>query len=187
MAKSIRTNPKRGDIYECVFGHFLPEDAARPMGPFRKDDYNYRIPNEIRKRRPVVVLGERNSQFIVIPISTREDIAKHAHKTAAFQGIHVLIPDGSIPLTDHYRTHTNCWAKADLIQSVDVKRLREFPKGDGTHVIGKVAPEILRTIEEAVLRSIGLMEKKRLLKEDDASKVAGEEHRETEPVVSETT
>lgn len=164
MAKSIKTNPKRGDIYECVFGHFEPEDPSQPQGPFRKDNYNVRIPNEIRKRRPVVIIGERNQQFIVVPISTREDRAAKPHKSAIAQGIHIKIPEGSIPITNHYKAGTNCWAKADLIQSIDVKRLREFPTGDGTHVTGKLDADTLKNVQDAILRAIGLMEKIRLKK-----------------------
>lgn len=168
MAKSIKTNPKRGDIYECVFGHFEPIDPSQPQGPFRKDNYDLRIPNEIRKRRPVVVLGERNQQFIVVPISTREDSAPKPHKTAMAQGIHVKIPDGAIPETKHYKLGTPCWAKADLIQSIDIKRLREFPVGDGTHATGRLNSETLKEIQDAVLRTIGVMEKKRLVKPQEA-------------------
>lgn len=164
MAKSISKNPKRGEIYECVFGHFLPEDPACPQGPFRKDNFDYRIPNEIRKRRPVVILGERSNQFIVVPISTREDTAKKPHKKAEAQGIHVRIPEGAIPETTFYKKGTVCWAKADLIQTVDVKRLREFPKGDGSrdHLTGTLDNATLQEIQDAVLRALGLKEKKRL-------------------------
>ncbi|MFZ7321324.1 type II toxin-antitoxin system PemK/MazF family toxin [Comamonas jiangduensis] len=162
MAKTISKNPKRGDIYECLFGHFLPVDPAQPQGPFRKDNFDYRIPNEIRKRRPVVILSDRSGQFIVVPISTREDIAKKAHKKAEAQGIHVRIPEGAIPETGFYKKGTLCWAKADLIQTVDVKRLREFPKGDGTHVTGAVDGKTLQEIQDAVLRALGLKEKNRL-------------------------
>jgi len=162
MAKSIATNPAKGDIYECIFGHFMPENPEHPEGPFKKDDYNFRIPNEIRKRRPVVILGVRKTQIIVVPISTREDRASKPHKKAEAQGVHVKIPAGSIPVTDFYSADTVCWAKADLIQTVDIQRLREFPNKNKTHTKGKVCPDTLKLIEEAVLRSIGCMGKIRI-------------------------
>ena len=69
--KKIKNNPTRGDIYDCIFGNYDPVDPNVPAGPFKKDNYDSRIPNEIRKKRPVVILGSRNKQFLVVPISSR--------------------------------------------------------------------------------------------------------------------
>jgi hypothetical protein len=71
--RKISTNPRRGDIYDCLFGNYDPINPAQPNGPFRKDNYDFRIPNEMRKRRPVVVLGDRNKQLLVVPISKLEE------------------------------------------------------------------------------------------------------------------
>ena len=63
MIKSISKNPKRGDVYECIFGNYLPLNINHQHGPYCIKSYDYRIPNEIRKRRPVVILGERKINY----------------------------------------------------------------------------------------------------------------------------
>lgn len=154
--KKIKTNPRRGDIFECLFGNYEPLNLASPDGPFRKDNYDRRIPNEIRKKRPVVIVGERKKQFLVVPISSKQDTHPKQHRTGEAVGLHIRLNGNEIPETAQYVAGTVCWAKTDLIQSVDEERLREFRLQDGTHTTGKVTPKILQAIQKGVMRAIGL-------------------------------
>lgn len=154
--KKINKNPTRGDIYECIFGNYVPVDQAFPQGPFRKDLYDVRIPNEMRKRRPVVIVGERKKQFLVVPISSLEDTHPKAHRTGEAVRLHIRLDEDEVPVAPGYIQGTVCWAKTDLVQSVDEERLREFRLDDGTHVVGKVSAEKLLQIQEGIMRVIGL-------------------------------
>ncbi|WP_181885642.1 type II toxin-antitoxin system PemK/MazF family toxin [Trinickia dinghuensis] len=154
--KSIKTNPSRGDVYDCILGNYDPVDPGQPDGPFKKNNYDYRIPNEMRKRRPVVILGERNKQFLVVPISKLQDRHKKPHRTGEAMRLHVRLSGGEVPATGAYRGDIPIWAKTDLVQSVDEERLREFRLPDGSYAHGKVSPEKLRAIQEGVMRHIGL-------------------------------
>ena len=154
--KKIKTNPSRGDIYDCIFGNYVPENPQAPDGPFRKDAYDNRIPNEIRKRRPVVIVGERKKQYLVVPVSTTEDRHKKAHRTGEDVKLHIRLAGTEIPETERYKHGVMRWAKTDLLQAVDEERLREFLCTDGIHRTGKVSPELLRSIQEGVVRAIGL-------------------------------
>ena len=153
--KSITKNPTRGDIYDCIFGNYLPLNTANPEGPFNKSAYDYRIPNEMRKRRPVVILGEPKNQLIVAPISSTKDQHKKAHRTGESLGIHIKLIGDEIPNNGFYTSDTVRWVKVDLIQSVDVKRLREIRMPDGTHIIGKVSKATLEEVQLALLRLMG--------------------------------
>lgn len=154
--KSISRNPARGDVFDCILGNYEPEDPKSPEGPFKKDNYDIRIPNEIRKRRPVIIVGNYKSQYLVVPISSTQDMHKKPNRTAEARKLHIRLTGDEVPETPRYKRNKTCWAKADLVQSVDEKRLREFRLDDGTHVIGKVSPETLRLIQEGVMRAIGL-------------------------------
>jgi uncharacterized protein YifN (PemK superfamily) len=153
--KSITTNPTRGDVYDCIFGNYLPLDPSQPTGPFDKTSYNYRIPHEMRKRRPVVILGERNKQLLVAPISTTEDVHIKPHRTGEALGLHIRLIGNEIPNNGFYTENVDRWVKVDLIQSIDVKRLREFRMPDGSHVTGKLSRETLAEVQLAVFRILG--------------------------------
>jgi len=153
--KSITTNPTRGDIYDCLFGNYLPLDPSQPTGPFDKTAYDHRIPNEMRKRRPVVVLGERNNQLLVAPISSTRDVHKKPHRTGEALGFHIKLTGNEIPDNGFYTIGVDRWVKVDLIQSVDVKRLREFRMPDGSHMTGQLSRQTLAEVQLAVLRVLG--------------------------------
>ncbi|MFW8745088.1 type II toxin-antitoxin system PemK/MazF family toxin [Mesorhizobium japonicum] len=153
--KSITTNPTRGDIYDCIFGNYLPLDPSKSGGPFDKAAYNHRIPNEMRKRRPVVVLGERNNQLLVAPISSTEDVHKKPHRTGEALGLHIKLIGNEVPDNGFYTNGVDRWVKVDLIQSVDVKRLREFRMPNGSHITGRLSKETLAEVQLAVLRILG--------------------------------
>lgn len=152
----LNINPVRGDVYECILGNYEPIDPKKPEGPFKKDNYQVRIPNEIRKRRPVVIIGERNKQFLVVPISSKEDTHPKPHRTGEGMKLHIRLDGNEVPVTEKYKEGTVCWAKTDLIQSVDKQRLRQFRLADGSHAIGKVSAPTLKAIQEGVMRAIGL-------------------------------
>jgi uncharacterized protein YifN (PemK superfamily) len=110
----------------------------------------------MRKRRPVVILGERNKQMLVVPISKGEDTHKKPHRSGAGMKLHIPLNGDEVPVTACYRGNVQTWAKADLVQSVDEERLREFRLSDGSHVRGTVSPETLLAIQEGVMRHMGL-------------------------------
>jgi uncharacterized protein YifN (PemK superfamily) len=64
-----------------------------------------------------------------------------------------------VPLNKQYQKDMVRWAKVDLMQSVDIKRLREFRLLNGSHAIGKVSNQTLGEIQLAVLRMLGLSKK----------------------------
>ena len=159
MIKSISKNPKRGDVYECIFGNYLLLNMNHQYGPYCIKSYDYRIPNEIRKRRPVVILGERKKQLLVVPISSTLDRPDKPLKGGESAGLHIKLNGDEVPLNKQYQKDMVRWAKVDLMQSVDIKRLREFRLLNGSHAIGKVSNQTLGEIQLAVLRMLGLSKK----------------------------
>ena len=69
---SVIGNIKRGDILECHFGNYTPtkdeagkelqDETGKPV--FDREHFDTRIPHEIRKTRPVIVLGEHKGQYM---------------------------------------------------------------------------------------------------------------------------
>jgi uncharacterized protein YifN (PemK superfamily) len=157
LAKFFNGSLKRGDLLDCKFGMYTPMDLTKPEGPFVKDNYNIKIPNEIWKTRPVVVIAMTNGQVTVVPVSTAKHNHQKPHRTLEAQGIHVKLSSECFPPNcQKYDTNKDCWAKADLVQTVDEKRLRDLYLTDGSLGKGRVPQEILDAIRYGVMKSIGL-------------------------------
>lgn len=164
----INGNVKIGHVYECNLGLF--KRNALPTAPdytqqttddrtlAAENDYNYKIPNELIKNRPVIVIGKHKGQYIVVPISSTKEIDKKEHKNPDNVGFHVLLQQGDMPVTDHYDATRNRWAKSNLVTTVDGGRLRDlFDRGTQRFVPAhKVSDDTLLKVRHGVLISIGL-------------------------------
>jgi uncharacterized protein YifN (PemK superfamily) len=153
---------KRGEIHECLFGRYKPllDAQGRPsmstidgMPEYIRDDFQGPIPYEIHKPRPVVILGDHKGQYLVVPISTTQDRHQNPRKTGEAKGIHIRLAPADVPALSRYRSSDLCWAKANMIQTVDRNRLK--PLNMPGQPAPRVSAECLSLIQRAVIRSIG--------------------------------
>lgn len=155
----IKDNVRIGHIYECEFGLYkkhqdnsfthLRDEAC-------ETDYNHRIPNEMIKKRPIVVVGKHRGQYLVVPISATKETAAKVEKEPANKGIHILLLGDDFPVTERYSADTPRWAKSNLVCVVDGGRLRDIRAGI-THINAhKVSDETLSKIRKGIVISIGM-------------------------------
>lgn len=140
---AIKYHPKVGEVLECNFGQFKqPADG-------QSDPCNFdgRIPPEMIKQRMVVILnGRLNGNCLVVPISSKKDIGRIG------QGLHVPLAPGLFRITSFYDKRDR-WAKAELIQSVSLKRL--FKLRDDHSCFSHFLPrDKVTLIQRAVIKGI---------------------------------
>jgi uncharacterized protein YifN (PemK superfamily) len=149
-------NIKRGDILECNFGNYKEIQGEDGEVSHDRSNFDTRIPNEMRKTRPIVVIGEHKGQYLVVPISSTEDTHNNPRKTGAGRGFHIVIDDGIIPVTHFYMAGMKRWAKANMVQAVDRHRLSNiYCKKRRERLQVEVPVETLRAIQEALIKAIG--------------------------------
>lgn len=165
MSSFISGNIKRGDILECNFGKYtetLGEDGNPILDDdgkvvFDRNNFDTRIPNEMRKTRPVLVIGEHKGQYLVVPISSTEDTHSNARKTGVGRGFHIQLANDVIPVTHFYTADVTRWAKANMVQSVDRYRLSSiYCKKTRSRLSVAVDRTTLREVQEALIKAIGL-------------------------------
>lgn len=153
----VSGNIKRGDILECEFGMYTKIQLEGGGEQIDRTAFNTRIPNEMHKTRPVVIIGDHKGQYIVVPISTTEETHSNPRKTGAAKGLHIPLDGTEIPATHFYKANTPMWAKANMVQAVDSYRLKNvFDKKTNRHVSAAVSREKLTQIQHAVVKAIGL-------------------------------
>lgn len=154
----IAENIRIGGIYECNFGSYKCVNGGLTESRADADeaDLNYRIPNEMIKRRPVVVINKHRGLCTVIPISsTREKPHKNPKKDVVNQGICVPL-QGYIPIT-HFYKNDPCWGVCYAAQTIDIGRLRDiYDKNTSLYVKATVPSEMLLKLRFGVIKSIGL-------------------------------
>jgi uncharacterized protein YifN (PemK superfamily) len=166
MAKTFVTNNvKIGGIYECDFGQFKNKnpnenDTTTDANSADITDLNYRIPHELIKKRPVIVIGKHRGLCTVIPISTTKETHKKSCKIPENQGLHVKITSSDFPNNAYkYDNNKEMWAKCNLITHIDAGRLRDFRDKQNTscHIPAFViSQDLLNKIRTGVILSIGL-------------------------------
>lgn len=161
-----------GAVYECIFGDFKrdpdrgdppAEGMALPLTTVDAtealtDDYNYRVPHEMIKKRAVVVIGRNRGQCIVVPISSKQTTANKQHKYPEALGIHIRLSEADTPPGGKYMEVKPRWAKADLVSCVDESRLRDIycfhrRRHIDAHI---VSPDTLQNIRFGVMKAIGM-------------------------------
>lgn len=157
----IKGNVRIGHIYECFFGNFKHIDGDNTTSSKHEaceDDYNYRIPNEMIKKRAVVVIGKHRGQYIVVPISSTKETHKKEHKEPENTGLHTKLTNEDFPETHHYTNDRDRWAKSNLISTIDGGRLRDIYNENigGLIVAHKVTDETLLKIRHGVFIAIGM-------------------------------
>ena len=93
------------------------------------NDYDFRIPNEMIKKRAVIILGKHRGQYIAVPVSSTKETHKKAHKIPEITGLHTRLLAKDFPETKKYKKETLRWAKSNLVMTIDGGRLRatKFP------------------------------------------------------------
>lgn len=153
---------KRGEIHECLFGRYRPlldaegapvlrDDSGRTE--FTRTEFQGPIPNEIQKPRPVVILGDHKGQYLVVPISTTQDCHSNPRKAGEARGLHVRLARSDLPGLARYGDAATCWAKSNMIQTVDRNRLRPLNRRGSPPP--RVSEDCLASIQRAVIRAIG--------------------------------
>lgn len=168
MAKKlIAGNVKIGGIYECDFGLFKDNNQCQKLTTTDSSeadisDLNYKIPHELIKKRPVVVVSKHRGLCLVVPISTTQELHKKKVKIPENQGIHVKIPHSDFPQgAFKYAHNVDMWAKCNLITHVDVGRLRDLRSSNNTSAhlpVFTVSNELLKKIRHGIILSIGMKE-----------------------------
>lgn len=153
---------KRGEIYECLFGRYRPlldPDGAPVMAgtngrtEYTRTEFQGPIPYEIQKPRPVVILGDHKGQYLVVPISTTQDCHSNPRKAGEARGLHVRLERSQLPDLVRYRNAPTCWAKSNMVQTVDRNRLRPLNRRGSPPP--RVSDDCLASIQRAVIRAIG--------------------------------
>lgn len=150
-----------GHIYECEFGLFkkVAEGVDTTVARDEADDtaYNYRIPNELIKRRAVVVIGKHRGLYLVVPVSSTFENGPKPHKVPENSGMHVQM-GGDFPVTARYTAGKARWAKSNLVQAVDGGRLTDVfdPATRKNIPAHQVSENTLLKIRYGVMISMGL-------------------------------
>lgn len=154
----ISGNVVIGGIYECNFGAFKNRAGGVTNSRDEADDsdMNYRIPNEMIKRRPVVVIKKHRGLCTVVPVSaTREKLHKNPRKDLVNQGICVPL-QGHIPVT-HFYTGGPCWGVCYAAQTIDAGRLRDiYNKNTSSFESAFVSADVLLKLRFGIIKAIGL-------------------------------
>lgn len=140
---AITYTPKVGDILECDFGNFKGEE-----GNYDKRNYDGRIPNEMIKRRMVVVINPKvgGGLNLVVPISSTKNIA------AITKGTHIPL-DASLFRETHFYEDRKRWAKCETIQLVSRERLFKMID-NGQRFEQKLPRETVELIQKGVITAI---------------------------------
>ena len=165
----VKDNIRIGHVYECIFGlfkklpHYIGDDPDSPATTTLKheaveNDYDYRIPNELIKKRAVVVIGKNSGQYVVVPVSSTQAIHKKPRKYPEALGLHVRLLEEDLPNAGKYADTKPRWAKCDLVTTVDGGRFRDiYDECSQRHVTAHaVTADTLRDIRYGVMRAIGL-------------------------------
>lgn len=164
MAKTfIQGNVKIGGIYECNFGLFknISGGVTKDRDLADESDMNHKIPNELIKKRPVVVVGKHRGLCLVAPISTKKETHKKPSKIPEVQGIHVKLTENDFPTNSvKYSNTQDMWVKCNLVTHVDAGRLRDLKSNvDNSYLpVFVLENEVLRKIREGIILSIGMAE-----------------------------
>lgn len=134
---AIAYSPRVGEILECDFGEFM----VPPLRPI----FNGIISPEIRKRRLCIVLNGKlpNGCVLVVPVSSS------GNANAVQRGIHVLLPQGLINVTNFYDNRDR-WAIAECVGSVSKQRLFKLPQG----AAGNAPRDFVELIQRAVIKTV---------------------------------
>ena len=157
----IHGNVKIGHVYECSFGLFKHVDGINTTDKRNyasEVDYNYRIPNEMIKKRAVVVIGKHRGLYLVVPISSTEETHHKKHKNPELTGLHTKLLQEDFPETHHYEAGRNRWAKSNLVCSVDGGRLSDiYNKNIGALINAhKISAATLKKVRDGVVIAIGM-------------------------------
>lgn len=157
--RKISGNVRIGGIYECDFGSYKAKNGGVTVLRDEAvcDDLNYRIPNEMIKRRPVVVVSKHRGVCTVVPISTtKEKQPKNPKKDLIENGICIDFK-GLIPKTHFYDPETPCWAVCYAVQMIDIGRLRDiYDQDEQKHLTVSISAEMVRNVRFGIVKAIGL-------------------------------
>ena len=140
---AISYTPKIGEVLECNFGSFTKQN-----GTWDKRNYDGRIPNEMIKRRMIMVINSKigGGLHLVVPISSTKNIG------SIIKGTHVPLDDALFKVTDFYDRRER-WAKCEAIQLVSKERL--FKMIDNNVRFQQILPDnIITTIQKGVIQAI---------------------------------
>ncbi|AGI06862.1 Hypothetical Protein XCAW_01050 [Xanthomonas citri subsp. citri Aw12879] len=137
---ALTYSPKVGEILECDFGRFR-DPRLTPM-------FDGGLPNEIIKRRLVVVLNGKlpNGCCLVIPLSSTGSI------DALNRGIHVHVPSHLIPATPSWEAKER-WAVTECISHVSKERLFQV-KNLGAPVETLLPRDVVAAIQRAAIKTL---------------------------------
>lgn len=173
--RRISGNVRIGGIYECDFGSYKKINGGLTVSRDEADDtdLNYRIPNEMIKRRPVVVISRHKGLCTVVPVSATEEKAhKNPKKDMIIQGVCVPL-QGHMPQT-HFYTSGCCWAICYAAQTIDIGRLRDIYNRDVSEFVRTtVSSEMLLKLRFGVIKAIGLSSLVPSSEEDRINEILG--------------
>lgn len=161
----IKGNVRIGCIYDCNFGLYKEKGSVTKTTTDHHNaelNFNYRIPQELIKKRPVIVVSKHRGLCVVVPISTTKEIHKKESKIPENQGLHVKLTSNDFPKNSYqYDNREDMWAKCNLVSCIDAGRLSDlFSKIDenGQKIFVetfKIPDETLFKIRLGILKAIG--------------------------------
>ena len=133
-------SPKVGEVLECDFGDFV----SPPLSPV----FNGPIPNEICKKRMVIVLNGKlpNNCCLVVPVSS----SGNPHSVQ--RGFHVHLPPELIKQTKFYDARDR-WAICECVTHVSKQRLSVI-KDAGVPVTSFLPNEVVTLIQMAMIKTL---------------------------------
>ncbi|WP_318448911.1 type II toxin-antitoxin system PemK/MazF family toxin [Photobacterium leiognathi] len=140
---AITYTPKIGEVLECDFGNF-----KKTGNEFDKRNYDGRIPNEMIKRRMVMVINPKigGGCHLVVPISSTKNLG------AIRNGTHVSLDEQFFRVTDFYDKRER-WAKCEALQLVSNQRLFKMID-DGVRFDQYLNREIVELVQRGIIAAI---------------------------------
>ncbi|MDD9197451.1 type II toxin-antitoxin system PemK/MazF family toxin [Aliivibrio sp. S3MY1] len=135
--------PKVGDILECDFGNFKIIEQG-----YDERNYDGRIPNEMIKRRMVMVINPKvgGGCHLVVPISSTKNIA------SINNGTHVEITSDYFRVTNFYDKRER-WAKCEALQLVSKYRLFKMID-NGERFEQKLPREMVELVQRGIIAAV---------------------------------
>ncbi|WP_084614800.1 type II toxin-antitoxin system PemK/MazF family toxin [Pseudomonas batumici] len=137
---ALTYSPKVGEILECDFGDY----RNPPLDP----SYDGLIPNEMRKRRMVVVINGKlpNGCCLIVPVSSS------GNRNCIDRGFHVPIPAALITSTRFYDRRDR-WAVIECVTHVSKDRLFKI-KNQGAPVSDVMPRDVVAKIQRAMIKTL---------------------------------
>jgi uncharacterized protein YifN (PemK superfamily) len=137
---AISFSPAAGELLDCDFGEYV-EPPLRPI-------YNGLLPNEMRKKRMVVVMNGKlpNGCCLVIPVSSS------GNPGCVKRGFHVYLAPELITETKFYDKRCR-WVVTECVTHVSKMRLYRI-KNNGVPISDRLPISVMEKVRRAMIQTL---------------------------------